>query len=136
MKLLWNDKDGGPESRVWCYGIEFKKLFSIILLRFEDGSREAYHSHAFNCLNWVLKGKLIEDRVTKDKPIFSLISKDIFEYSASIKPFIIKRNHLHKVTSQGRTWVLTFRGPWAKTWIEYLPEENRFVTLTNGRKEV
>ena len=45
-------KDGGPDSTVWMYGIEVKWLFSILLLRFEDGSRDAYHSHAFDCVSW------------------------------------------------------------------------------------
>jgi hypothetical protein len=34
------------------------------------------------------------------------------------------------------TWALSFRGPWNKTWKEYLPKENREITLTNGRKIV
>lgn len=132
MKILLNNKDGGPKSRVWCYGIEFKKLFSVILLRFENGSREAYHSHAFNCLNWVLKGKLIEDRL--ENGIHQ--GAEDYYYSASFIPFIIKREHLHKVTSEGRTWVLSFRGPWRKTWVEYLSNENKFIILTHGRKEI
>lgn len=130
MKWLWHAKDGGKESKVWCYGLEIKSLFSILLLRFEDGSREAYHSHAFNCLNWVLKGKLIEHRIYLDE------MSDFFIYKKSIIPFIIKRKHMHKVSSKGRTWVLTFRGPWRDTWREYLPGEDRFITLTHGRKEL
>ena len=135
MRLLWNHKDGGSESRVWCYGIEFKSLFSVILLRFEDGSREAYHSHAFHCLNWVVKGELWEVRYFPDDCIGDG-SHDYYKYFTSLVPFIIKREYLHKVSSKGRTWVLTFRGPWVKTWKEYLPKEDRFVTLTHGRKEV
>lgn len=135
MKWLWDDKDGGKESKVWCYGVEIKKLFSIILLRFEDGSREAYHSHAFNCLNWVLKGELQEDRLNRKKVILRN-DHNHFKYLSSFIPFIIKKEHLHKVTSIGRTLVLSFRGPWANEWIEYLPDENRFVKLTYGRKEI
>lgn len=142
MKFLWNDKDGGSESKVWCYGIEIKSLFSIILLRFENGSREAYHSHAFNCLNWILKsqckfaGHLTEDRVIPESLKESKIRYWQFVYWPSIQPFIIRRDDLHKVSSYGRTWVLSFRGPWSKTWKEYIPDENRIAILTHGRIEV
>mgnify|MGYP001575993171 CR=1 FL=1 len=58
MKLFYYGKDGGPESHVWGFWlIEAKSLFSIVLLRFENGTREAYHSHAFNSLSWVLRGR-------------------------------------------------------------------------------
>lgn len=129
IKLLWNDKDGGHESRVWAYGIEIKSLFSIILLRFENGSREAYHSHAFNCLNWVLKGQLHEDRSTNPREY-----SEIYNYFPKVKPFIIRRQYMHKVCSIGTTWVLSFRGPWANTWKEIA--EGREITLTHGREEV
>lgn len=132
MKILMNHKDGGPESKVWCYGIEFKSLFSIILLRFENGSREAYHSHAFNCLNWVLKGDLYEERITD---IQELDGPD-YRYKTSWLPFVIRRKDLHRVTSIGRSWVLTLRGPWNNTWIEYLPNQKKFIRLTNGRREL
>ena len=49
MKLFKYMKDGGPESTVWGYFlIEIKSLFTIVLLHFKNGSREAYHNHAFN----------------------------------------------------------------------------------------
>jgi len=54
-------KDGGPDSTVTGYWlIESKKWFSIVLLKFEGKSREAFHTHAFNAISWLLKGKLIE----------------------------------------------------------------------------
>lgn len=43
---------------------------------------------------------------------------------------------MHKVMSQGDTFVLSLRGPWADTWKEFLPGLNRFITLTHGRKIV
>lgn len=130
MKFLWNKKDGGPESRVWMYGLEIKSLFSILLLRFEDGSREAYHSHAFNCFSWVLSGGLLERFVrTRGLPWF------VVRHAPSWRGFSTHRDTFHKVTSIGRTWVLTFRGPWAGTWQEYTKERG-LVTLTHGRKEV
>jgi len=35
-----------------------------------------------------------------------------------------------------KTWVLSFRGPWNKTWKEWLPKEGKEITLTNGREIV
>jgi hypothetical protein len=55
-------------------------------------------------------------------------------YKPSIKPVMTYRSTMHKVVSQGRTWVVSFRGPWSKTWKEVVGGEER--TLTNGRKVV
>lgn len=126
MKFLSKSKDGGPESTVWAYWlIELKGLFSIVLLRFEDGSRDAYHSHAFNSISWVLRGGLYED----------LLHGPHLNHWASPFPVITRRSTTHKVVSFGRTWVLSLRGPWSTEWREILPD-GKVVTLTHGRKEV
>lgn len=128
MKFCYVGKDGGPESTVWGFWpIEIKSLFSVALLCFEDGSREAYHSHAFNSVSWVLTGKLYEYK-------HGDVSYGEF-YTPSLKPIWTPREMFHKVSSIGRSWVLTFRGPWAKTWKEYLPLEGRERTLKSGRIE-
>ena len=125
MRFFKYMKDGGPESKSeGLFFVEIKKVFSIVLLRFSDGSRDAYHCHAFNAMSWILKGKLVE---------FSLDSK-VKEYHPSIKPVYTPRTMFHKVISVGTTWAITFRGPWAETWREYLPQQKKFVTLTHGRK--
>lgn len=127
MKLFKGMKDGGPLSRVWgFFVVEAKKLFSIVVLRFADGSREAYHSHAFNAVSWVLTGKLVENS----------IDGSVNVYRPSLLPIWTPRDMMHKVVSEGTTWVISFRGPWANRWREYLPDENRYVTLTHGRREV
>lgn len=127
MRILAKMKDGGPESKVWGFWlIEIKSLFSIVLLKFEDGSREAYHNHAFNAISWILTGKLLE-RHLGDIPENYLVP--------SFWPVVTKRNCFHKVTSIGTTWAISFRGPWNNYWNEYT-QENGVITLTNGRKEV
>lgn len=124
MRLLEWAKDGGKDSNVnGFYVIEIKPAFSIILLKFSEGSREAFHSHAFNALSWILKGSFVE----------RLISGGQRKYKPSVKPKVTKRETFHKVFSKGTTWVLTLRGPWKKTWKEYSPASKTFVTLTNGR---
>lgn len=127
MKFLTKRKDGGPESTVTGYWLaEIKKLFSVVLLKFEDGSRDAFHSHAFDSLNWVIKGRVEEECLNGKK----------YEYRPSIIPIFTGRDRFHKVVSDGTTWVFSIRGPWAKTWQEYLPGQGRAVTLTHGRREV
>jgi hypothetical protein len=135
MKIFTRMKDGGPESRVWGYWlIEAKKLFSVVLLHFKDGSREAYHSHAFNAISWVLRGKLSEERLLAHGPNF--IRSSYMIYEPSFKPIWTPRDNMHRVHSQGNTWAISFRGPWAKYWQEYIMTEDRTVTLTDGRVEV
>jgi hypothetical protein len=46
------------------------------------------------------------------------------------------RETMHKVLPSSGAWAISFRGPWAKTWQEFLPAENRFVTLAHGRRIV
>jgi hypothetical protein len=129
MKILSKSKDGGSESNVTAYWLfEIKWLFSIAILRFDNGSRDAFHSHAFNCISWLLSGSLHEEFVDT--------RKESRTYWPSLIPIITRTNTFHKVRSDGTSWVLTFRGPWQKTWKEYRPIEQRYVDLTHGRKEV
>lgn len=144
MKLFHYGKDGGPDSTVWGFWlIEWKRVFSIALLCFEDGSREAYHSHAFNSISWVLSGNLVETEIhpRTGLPLIRLQNNGsekgpLYHYPPSFLPVFTARDRMHKVTSVGRTWVLTFRGPWSKTWKEYLPISNEYVTLTHGRRKI
>ena len=127
MKLFSLAKDGGPDSHVTGFFlVEIKSLFSIVLLHFANGTREAYHSHAFNAVTWVLKGEFQERMLDGKVNIFK----------PSLKPKITLRSTFHKVFSVGSTWALSFRGPWTNTWKEFLPSTRKFVTLTHGRKIV
>lgn len=131
MKLFHKAKDGGPDSNVTGYWlIESKQFFSIVLLRFDQGSREAFHTHAFNAVSWVLKGWLQERVKTK-------YWGSTYDYKPRLRPIYTPRDRFHKVEGMAPvTWALSFRGPWNKTWKEYLPEQDKYVTLTNGREIV
>lgn len=127
MKLFSLMKDGGKESHVsGLYFVEIKSWFTVVLLHFSPGTRDAYHSHAFNALSWVFKGRLIERR----------LNDSTFVYTPSIVPLYTGRSVFHQVISVGDTWVLSFRGPWVDKWREFLPLENSYLTLTHGRKVV
>lgn len=127
MRLFQKAKDGGPDSNVTGYYIiEWKPVFSIVLLHFSDGSREAYHNHAFNAVSWVISGLLQENHLKIGHQ---------WHYPSWI-PFLTMKHTFHKVFSVGDSWAFSLREPWEKTWREYLDNENRFRTLTHGRKEI
>lgn len=132
MKILKLLKDGGLESHVWGYFlIEWKSVFSIVLLRFERGSREAFHTHAFHAVSWLLRGRIQEQVLDAA----GLVVK-IHWYSPSPWPIWTPRNRFHKVIARERAWVLSFRGPWLSQWREFIQKTGRFLTLTHGRKVI
>ena len=122
--LLYKKPDGGSNSGVRAYMFEWKKVFSIGLLHFKDGSRESYHNHAFNALSWFIKGRVTEEKLDGSKK----------DFSASIIPKFTPRTNCHRVISHGSTWCFTIRGPWKDSWEEV--KNNKSVMLTHGRKEI
>ena len=127
MKILSKGMDGGDKSNVTGFWIvEIKSLFSIVILRFEKGSRENFHNHAFNAITWFLKGEVEEQH--KDGKVLN--------WKASLMPKYTPRKCFHRVFAKETTYALSFRGPWDKTWKEYNPTTKEDITLTNGRKIV
>ena len=133
MRFFSRAKDGGPKSTVTGFWlIELKWLFSIVLLKFEDGSRDEYHDHAFWSLNWLLDGRVVEHVLDPSDPS----RKTVRGYWPSLLPIFTPRSRMHRVVSEGTTWVFSIRGPWHKRWREYDPNTQRFVWLTHGRKVI
>jgi hypothetical protein len=125
MKIMQSAPDGGKGSGVTAYFLfESKRFGSVALLRFAKGSREAFHSHAFNALTWWLSGSVTEHHV----------SGNSIEWRLSFKPKRTGRDCFHKIEARQVTWALTVRGPWVDRWQE--KRGDKFVTLTHGRKEV
>lgn len=131
MKLFYKAKDGGSESNVTGYWlIEWKPVFSVVLLRFDRGSREAFHSHAFHAVSWILRGRLREHALDSGNAVINILLP-------SWLPVFTPRDRLHKVYGEAEhTWVLSFRGPWLDNWKGVFPEKNKTVILTHGRKEI
>lgn len=124
-RIFYKKPDGGQESGVTGYFlIEWKSLFSIGILHFKKGSREAFHSHAFNALTFWLKGK-----VTEVKP-----DNAQQNFSSGLRPKFTPRSNVHKVVAHEDTYALTFRGPWLDYWFEL--KNNEQVFLTHGRKRI
>ena len=125
MKIFKRSKDGGPESPVDAFFlIESKRLGSIALLRFNQGGREAFHTHAFNALTWFIRGNLVEQDVDGSH----------YRYTRSLLPKITRRSKNHRVIAVETSWCFTVRGPWSKTWTETINGES--IVLTHGRKRV
>jgi len=147
MKKIYNSKwfprlfckkpDGGKDSGVTGYFlIEWKILFSIGILHFKKGTREAYHTHAFNGLTWWLKGSVTEARLSAsfngNDELLEQSEDIVKDYKSSIIPKYTSRNNFHKVISHKDTWALTFRGRWVDMWYEF--KDNKLITLTHGRR--
>jgi hypothetical protein len=125
VRILSLSKDGGPDSPVDAFFlIEIKSLFSIALLRFNEGGREAFHTHAFNALTWFISGDLEEED----------IDDNFYLYSRSIFPKYTPRSKNHRVYANSTSWCFTIRGPWKSTWTE--DDETHHTVLTHGRKIV
>lgn len=125
MKFFSSGTDGGDKSGVtgfWLF--EIKWLFSIALLRFAKGTRENYHSHAFNALTWFISGKVEEQHLNKE-PMY---------WTPSLKPKYTPRSTFHRVNALEDTWAFTIRGPWSKTWYEYDPHDEKYIELKSGRE--
>ena len=124
MKIIKSAPDGGKGSGVTAYFLlEWKKGFSIALLKFNEGSREAFHSHAFNAFTWWIKGEAVETLYP---------SKQNLTWFPSFKPKFTPKGNTHKITAKKTTWAFTIRGPWDDKWIEVKGDEK--ITLTHGRK--
>jgi hypothetical protein len=125
VKLLSKAADGGKNSGVTGYFlIEWKRAFSIVLLHFAKGTREAFHEHAFNAWTLWLKGRVREHICGQGRG-------DIFR-AGQLK--FTPRACCHKIEALEPTWALSIRGPWVDRWREW--RQGRFVTLTHGRREV
>ena len=104
IRFLEKTKDGGPESPVTGYFlIEIKSLFSIVLLHF-GGTREAFHSHAFNAWTYWLKGLAWEGTKVENGVRGRLWTKGQWKYTP--------RNLMHKIYPITDVWAISFRGPW------------------------
>ena len=126
MKFCKKSHDGGKDSGVTGYWlVEIKWLFSIVLLKFNKGSREAFHSHAFNAFTWWIKGSVTEHFVDGSTPKM---------WKPSWKPKYTPRDEYHKIIANEVSYAISFRGPWSKFWKE--TKGNTETILTNGRKEV
>jgi hypothetical protein len=124
-RLIEKAKDGGHESPVDAYFlIELKGLFSIALLKFNKGGREAYHTHAFNALTWFIHGNLIEQ--TYDHRVY--------KYKHSLIPKYTPRRINHRVVALTDSWCITVRGRWNSTWTEH--NKGIKTTFTHGRKPI
>lgn len=126
MKFFTVAKDGGPESHVTgFFFVEIKWLFSVVLLHFAEGTRETYHSHAFNAITRWMHGEVLEEYPVNGSQVWW---PGQWKYTP--------RNLKHRIRAFKDSWAISFRGPWRKTWEEYNPQTKETSVLTHGRKVV
>ena len=124
LKFFSKSPDGGANSGVTGYFlVEIKWLFSVVLLKFERGTREAFHEHAFNALTIWLSGMVREEH--RDGRVCY--------FTAGMRKRT-PRNVFHKIIALEPSWALSFRGPWVDRWRE--DRKGKLVTLTHGRQVV
>ena len=125
MKFFEMSSDGGKSSGVTGFWlVEMKSFFSVVILRFSPGSREAFHEHAFNAWTWWLKGEVTEE----------FTDGTVKYWKPSFKPKYTPRNCFHRIISKDFTYAISFRGPWHDTWREKV--NSTVTTLTHGRNVV
>lgn len=117
-------KDGGIDSHVSGWFIESKRFATAALLHFAPGSREAFHSHAFNCISLILGPGYLEEHFYDGRIRVHRPGKVLRTY----------RDDLHKVYSHGDVYVLTLRGPWRASWLDVV--NDKAYELTHGRRVV
>ncbi len=123
MRLFQKAKDGGPNSPVDAYFLfELKSFMSVAILKFNKGSREAFHTHAFDAFTWFIKGDLVEEDINGE---FHIYERHLF-------PKVTRKSKNHRVFAMADSWCFTIRGPWSKTWTE--DTEEKTTVLTHGRK--
>lgn len=132
MKFLQWSKDGGPESNVeGFFIIEIKWLFSIAILRFNEGMREDFHSHDFNAVTLPISGDMEEQ---------SLGEHSTWRTETEVKPYVnwkwklTRKTKIHRVKVNKTGYCLTLRGKWGKTWWEYNRKTHELKLLGHGRK--
>jgi len=122
MKFFTKSKDGGPQSPVDAYFLfEIKSLCSVALLKFNRGSREAFHTHAFGALTWFICGDMVEENIDRTSK----------RYKRGLFPKSTTKSKNHRVVAYKNSWCFTIRGPWKKTWTE--DHDGKTTTLTHGR---
>ena len=124
--MIGRRKDGGEYSTVHGWFLEHKRLATLAVLRFDPGTREAFHDHAFNCVSLILGPGHLEETFLGGHPV------------RVHKPgtvLVTRREDFHQVRSVGTTYLLTLRGPWLDRWHE-VDELGHFITLTHGRRQV
>lgn len=125
MKLFSYGKDGGAKSNVYGFWlIELKSLFSIVILKFDLGSREVFHNHAFNAVTWFIHGEIEEHH----------LDGRVLNWKPSLIPKVTPKTCFHKVYGIKTTYAVSFRGSWNTTWKEQ--RGNKTVTLKWGRQEI
>ena len=109
---------------------EFKRFGGIWLYNWKTIDQNRFHTHAFSSVAITLKGSYIQE-VFKDGGIV------LEKVKSWLVPRFLGKGYTHRILKAApNTWTLVFFGPWGKTWEEYFPDTNTWVTYAWGRKVI
>lgn len=130
MTLFKKKKVALGEGHVIQYTFfEFKRFGGIWFYNWKTIDQMRFHTHAFNAYAILLSGGYSEEIRHSD----GSISKNDVENKFKLR--YIPREYCHRICeSKKNTWTVVFFGSWAKTWKEYFPIRDEWVTYGWGRK--
>lgn len=85
-------------------------------MKFNKGTREAYHKHVFDALTWWLWGSVIEHVFNENNEDNNKVEK--INWCPWILPKYTPCDNLHKIEALETSYAISFRGPWKDTWYE------------------
>lgn len=135
MKVLSFQDVALGEGRVRAFTvIEIKRLFSVIIYKWETVDQVRFHTHAFPAVGFLLAGSYLEQRIVDGRVEDNLVSRRFF-------PRWLPRNYCHAIKrSFGLTLSVVITGRWRRTWWEYFPATvdlpGHWQEYTWGRKKL
>ena len=84
--------------RVWV----ISNVVIVALLKFNKGSRENFHSHAFNAFTWFLFGDMMEERFIGKSGQQPIIEHT--RYKFGLKPKFTSKENLHLLLRHKTSW--------------------------------
>lgn len=109
---------------------EHKRLFSIWTYKWGNvGDQMRFHTHAFWSFAITLWGSYTEQ-------VLNGRGFDTKKVRKLWWPRFLPRNYCHRITGSKGARTVVFAGPWHKTWAEFFPDTNTWVTYTWGRKVI
>ncbi len=109
---------------------ENKKLFSIILYKWNTIDQIRFHTHAFTAFAFLLSGWYWEKVMFKETVMTNFVN-------VPLVPRFLPKNYCHAIeNAKPNTRTLVITGPWQKHWYEYFPDTETWVKYTWGRKKI
>lgn len=109
---------------------ENKHFLSLIFYRWNTVNQTRFHTHAFSAVAFLLKGWYWEKIKIDEHTVDNFVN-------VPLVPRYLPKQYCHAIGySKPGTITMVITGPWDKTWQEYFPDSDEWVTYTWGRKKI